>query len=114
MQQKPKPALPDNSEWPEATTQWFEAWRSSPRSDDWDDVQWQYMFATAMVHAEVWGSFNLSMLGELRSREAYMGLNFDKQQQLRKQEAKVTPLDEIRQLYASGARKPRAANKKRA
>lgn len=77
MNAKKKPSLPKSVDWPDATREWFKVWCDSPHTDSWDDSQWQYMFDTALVHAEVWGSYNTSMMGELRARESYMGLAFD-------------------------------------
>ena len=73
---KEKPSLPSAVDWPEETEEWFDAWRSSPVTDGWTPQQWSYLIDTALVHAEVWGSMNVSMLGELHRREAYMGVQF--------------------------------------
>jgi hypothetical protein len=93
-----KPELPSDVEWPEATVKWFEAWRKSPRTDGWDEVQWQYMFDTALVHASIWGSDLTLGLPELRMRLAYLGLSFDPPKIAIQivDSKKVTPLDEIR------------------
>lgn len=72
-----KPNLPDTVDWPEETEKWFESWRSSPVTDTWTPQQWGYLVDTALVHAEVWGSANMAMIGELHRREAYMGVAFD-------------------------------------
>ena len=72
-----KPMLPGEIPWPEETMKWYEAWRSSPRTDEWDEAQWQYMYDTALVHSAVWGSQDFGMVGELRARLSYMGLNFE-------------------------------------
>ena len=71
-----KPGLPGSVEWPDETKKWFRTWWGSPRTDSWDQAQWQYLFDTALVHAEVWGSGNTAMMGELHRRESYMGLAF--------------------------------------
>lgn len=75
MTDKRERRLPD-FDWPDETISWFESWRDSPRSDNWDGVQWQYLYDTALVHAAVWGG-DMSLLPELRSRLKYMGLTFD-------------------------------------
>jgi hypothetical protein len=98
MEPGSKPGLPAAVNWPEATVEWFDAWRSSPRTDGWDEAQWRYMFDTALVHAHLWESGNLAMTGELRLRLAALGLAFGPQKaptQIINNE-KVTPLDEIR------------------
>ncbi len=110
-----KPTLPDTSEWPQETETWFEAWRSSTRTNNWDQAQWQYLYDTALVHAEVWGSGNMFLIGELRQREAYMGLTFEFKPEPQIMEVRVTPLERIEaRREAQTLRKSRAANKKRA
>ena len=67
MSKREKPNLPEEGfEFCPATREWFEAWRSSRATDDWDDRQWQYMFDTAIVHSL-----------ELRTRLTQMGLYFE-------------------------------------
>lgn len=73
---KRKPNLPKSVPWPPETVEWFRIWRGSARTDDWDDAQWQYLFDTALVHAQVWGSQDFTAMGELHRRESYMGLAF--------------------------------------
>lgn len=90
-----KPNLPADIPFPEETVKWFESWRNSPRSDDWDELQWQYLIDTALVHSAVWGSQDFGMLGELHKRLAYMGLTFEPQQEVKKEKQKVTTLEII-------------------
>lgn len=96
-----KPHLPDGTEWPPETEEWFEAWRESPSTDSWDARQWQYMFDTAIVHALIYQSNQFNYLGELRARLSYMGLNFDPAPP-EKQEAKITAFDVIKGKYEQG------------
>jgi hypothetical protein len=93
-----KPSLPSTKKWSKHTTEWFNSWRDSPRTDDWDDVQWRYLFDTALVHNKVWGSGAIALMGELRIRLSYLGLTFDVAKATVKivDSKKVTPLDEIR------------------
>lgn len=108
MASKRKPKLPTSVDWPDETVSWFEAWRKSPRTDDWDAQQWGYLIKTAVVHAEVFASGNFGMLGELRARESYMGVTFD-QKPVKKQTAgKPTVLQMVISDRATKARK--AAN----
>lgn len=72
-----KPNLPKSVEWPQSTAKWFEQWRKSPATDNWDTLQWSYLIDTALIHAEVWEGGNTALLGELHKREAYMGVRFD-------------------------------------
>ena len=80
MSKREKPNLPeDGFEFCPATREWFEAWRSSRATYDWDDRQWQYMFDTAIVHSLVYGSYDFHWLGELRTRLTQMGLYFEQE-----------------------------------
>lgn len=74
-----KPNLPrvEGQPWCAETKRWFKAWRDSPVTDSWDMRQWQYFFDTALVHQAVWYDGDLTKVGELRAREAQMGLSFD-------------------------------------
>ena len=90
-----KPTLPEDIPFPEETVKWFESWRTSVRTDDWDELQWQYLIDTALVHSAVWGSQDFSMLGELRTRLAYMGLNFEHKPVQAQIEHKLTTLEVI-------------------
>jgi hypothetical protein len=63
--------------WCSETKRWFRAWRDSPATDSWDERQWQFLFDTALVHQAVWYDGDLTKMGELRAREAQMGLDFD-------------------------------------
>lgn len=76
MAKRVKPELPEEFDFCAATRRWYAAWRDSHETDDWDDRQWQFMFDTAIVHSLVWGSFDFHWLGELRAREAQMGLAY--------------------------------------
>lgn len=104
-----KPELSTEVPWAPETIEWFEHWRSSPRTDNWDALQWQYLMDTAVVHSCVWGSQDYSMLGELRTRESYMGLTFEPQK-TQAAKATVTPLDIVRGKYrgANGKKAGRA------
>lgn len=72
-----KPTLPKNTQWPEETVQWFNAWRDSPVTNSWDARQWEYLKDTAIVHALIYGSADYSVLPELQQRLQFMGLSFD-------------------------------------
>lgn len=81
MPSNSKPNLPrvEGQPWCAETKRWFRAWRDSPVTDSWDARQWQFLFDTALVHMAVWYDGDLSKAGELRAREAQMGLDFTRQ-----------------------------------
>ena len=74
-----KPNLPEveGQPWCAETKRWYKAWRDSPATDSWDARQWQFLFDTALVHMAVWYDGDLTKVGELRAREAQMGLDFN-------------------------------------
>lgn len=96
-----KPSLPD-LDWPPVTQEWFQAWRDLPATDEWDATKWQYLFTTALAHAQVWGNGDMTKLPELRSREQYMWQVIAEQQgdTAKPAGAQVkrvsTPLDEVK------------------
>ena len=99
-----KPNLPVHTEWPPETREWFKAWRDSPRTDTWDDAQWQYLFDTAVVHSLVYAAQQFQYLQELRVREQAMGLSFAPMAEAPKR-AEVTPIEQIRRRHAEGPRR---------
>lgn len=72
-----KPSLPKGVDWSPETRKWYRAWSRSPATDAWDERQWQYMLDTALVHNMVYGYSDMTLIGELRTRLAFMGLSFD-------------------------------------
>lgn len=65
--------LPDILDWPERTRDWWGAWVESPITKDWEPLTWEYLLDTALLHATVWGSGDMSKLGELRARVERLG-----------------------------------------
>ena len=96
-----KPNLPESTEWPEETQEWFSAWRESKRTDNWDMCQWQYMFDTAIVHALIYQAEQFNYLCELRARLSYLGLTFEPPQEDIKP-AIATPIQRIKEQYDKG------------
>jgi hypothetical protein len=55
--QPPLPAtMPDGSEWPERTRQWWAMWGSNPRAADFHSTDWAMLLDTAVLHALLWFS----------------------------------------------------------
>jgi hypothetical protein len=85
--QPPLPTtMPDGSEWPVRTRQWWAMWGSNPRTVDYHSTDWAMLLDTAVLHARFWLG-DTSVAGELRLRVAKHG---------------ATPLDRARSraLYA--------------
>ncbi len=95
-----QPDLPSSIEWPDPTVDWWHALPSTPGADTWSSSDWQYLMTTALVHAQVWGNGDMSLLGELRNREERYGITPGARKQYAistpaVQERRSTPLDSI-------------------
>lgn len=103
-----KPSLPrvEGQPWCAETKRWFKSWRDSSVTDSWDARQWQFLFDTALVHQAVWYDGDLTKVGELRAREAQMGLAFEPAKVARGETKKASVLSlviEDRKRKANGA-----------
>jgi hypothetical protein len=78
-----QPALPDSFPWPERTTEWWAAWGRSPYAEHIDEMGWHELMAAALLHADVWGNYNLDRLPELRLRVAKFGVTMEDRARLR-------------------------------
>lgn len=65
--------LPDNIDWPERTREWWQKWVEAPIVKGWTPLQWEFLLDTALLHATVWGSGDMSKLSELRTRTTLLG-----------------------------------------
>lgn len=66
------PELPDDLDWPAATSAWWETWRRSPQAQTFTDTDWSFLLDTAVLHAEFWLG-NRALAAELRLRAAKFG-----------------------------------------
>ncbi|AER48378.1 minor tail protein [Mycobacterium phage Babsiella] len=66
------PELPDTHEWPQATLDWWDTWRTSAQAQTFTATDWAFLLDTAVLHAEFWLG-NRSLAGELRLRAAKFG-----------------------------------------
>lgn len=66
------PELPDSHEWPQATLDWWETWRTSAQASTFTDTDWSFLLDTAVLHAEFWLG-NRGLASELRLRAAKFG-----------------------------------------
>lgn len=64
--------LPDSHEWPQATLDWWETWRTCAQASKFTDTDWSFLLDTAVLHAEFWLG-NRALAGELRLRAAKFG-----------------------------------------
>lgn len=64
--------LPDTFDWPQATLDWWETWRTCAQASKFTDTDWSFLLDTAVLHAEFWLG-NRALAGELRLRAAKFG-----------------------------------------
>lgn len=62
-----QPRLPDITEWPEITVDWWETWGRDERTRACTDADWLFMLDGALLHATVWGSGDVARLSDLRA-----------------------------------------------
>jgi hypothetical protein len=68
------PELPDSYEWPDATLNWWETWRTSAQAQKFTETDWLFLIDTAVLHADFWlGNHARSVAAELRLRVAKFG-----------------------------------------
>lgn len=66
------PELPETHEWPAATLEWWETWRTSAQASTFTKTDWSFLVDTAVLHAEFWLG-DRSVAAELRLRAAKFG-----------------------------------------
>ena len=66
------PDLPEAIDWPDATRDWWNVWRTSPQARTFTDTDWSFLLDTAVLHMEFWDG-NRSVAPELRLRAAKFG-----------------------------------------
>lgn len=76
------PELPDTFEWPKATLEWWDIWRSSPQASTFTDTDWSFLLDTAVLHGEFWSGAR-SLAAELRLRVAKFGATPEDRARLR-------------------------------
>jgi hypothetical protein len=88
-----QPSLPDDFPWPDRTRNWWAAWQRSPYAEHIDEMGWHELLAAALLHADVWGNYNLDRLPELRIRVAKFGITMEDRARLRIQFADADDAD---------------------
>lgn len=66
------PDLPDSIDWPDATLDWWETWRTSAQAATFTDTDWAFLLDTAVLHMAFWDGDH-SVASELRLRAAKFG-----------------------------------------
>lgn len=104
-----QPDLPEGIPWPPATRAWWQMWRESPLTEDFTATDWSFLQDTAILHAQLWGNGDVSVLPELRLRVAKFGATPEDRARLRIQFAAAEDAeDKTTRRVASRARGARA------
>ncbi len=81
---------PFGQEWPDATIQWWETWRTSAQSMVFTDTDWDFLLDTAVLHAMMWaprgnagGVSQTQLASEVRQRVSKFGATFEDRTKLR-------------------------------
>lgn len=91
-----QPELPEDIPWPERTRKWWAMWGEAAQSEFFSLTDWDFLLDTALLHAAVWGSGDLSKLVELRLRVAKFGATQEDRARLRMQFAEADAADRER------------------
>lgn len=97
------PDLPEGFPWPERTQQWWLMWQRSPQAAHFTETDWDSLLDTALIHADVWGNYNLDRLPELRLRVAKFGATTEDRDRLRMKfvDAEEPPAAEVTRISAA-------------
>lgn len=66
------PELPEAVDWPDATRDWWETWRTCAQASTFTDTDWAFLLDTAVLHMAFWDGDH-SVAAELRLRAAKFG-----------------------------------------
>lgn len=100
-----QPPLPEDLPWPEQTVRWWEMWRESPLSRSFGLTDWAFLLDTALLHAQLWGACDMSVMGELRLRVAKFGATPEDRARLRIQFAEADAADADRPAPPTAAQR---------
>ena len=74
--------MPDGSEWPDHTIEWWDIWADSPLCEDYRAEDWQDLIDCAVIHGRLWqGDYKAA--AELRLRMARHGATREDRARLR-------------------------------
>ena len=76
------PDLPDTHDWPDATSAWWETWRTCALAPKFTKTDWAFLLDTAVLHADFWLG-NRALAGELRLRVAKFGATVEDRARLK-------------------------------
>lgn len=76
------PELPDSFDWPDATLEWWQVWRTSAQASRFAETDWSFLLDTAVLHADFWLG-DLTAAAELRLRLSKVGATPEDRARLR-------------------------------
>lgn len=91
-----QPELPNSVPWPDETVEWWAMWRDSPQAEHFGSTDWAFLLDTAILHAQLWGNGDTTVLAELRLRVAKFGATPEDRARLRMQFAEADSADSKR------------------
>lgn len=106
-----QPKLPEGFPWPDATIEWWELWANSPQAEHFGSTDWSFLLDTALLHANLWGNGDTSVLAELRIRVAKFGATPEDRARLRMQFAEADEADGRRPNTVKSSRERRGSLK---
>ncbi len=105
-----QPELPTSVPWPDETLNWWKMWADAPQSEHFGSTDWSFLLDTAILHAELWGRGDTSVLSELRIRVAKFGATMEDRARLRMQFADADAADARRPDGQVASARNRRAN----
>ena len=91
-----QPSMPEGFPWPDATLECWDMWRDCPQAEHFGSTDWSFLLDTAILHAQLWGNGDTSVLAELRIRVAKFGATPEDRARLRMQFAEADSADSKR------------------
>lgn len=102
-----QPPLPESVPWPDETINWWKMWGESPQAELFGTTDWEFLKDTALLHAQLWGNGDMSVMAELRIRVAKFGATMEDRARLRMQFAEADEADSRRTNRVQSARERR-------
>ncbi len=106
-----QPKLPEGFPWPDSTLEWWKMWADSPQAEHFGSTDWSFLLDTALLHANLWGNGDTSVLPELRIRVAKFGATPEDRARLRMQFAEADEADGRRPNTVKSSRERRGSLK---
>ncbi|MCK7676347.1 hypothetical protein [Corynebacterium pygosceleis] len=87
-------------------------WKDSPQAEHFGSTDWNFLLDTALLHAQLWGNGDTSVMSELRIRVAKFGATPEDRARLRMQFAEADEADARRPELPRRSARERRGNLK--